>query len=277
MKKRLINSIALCLIGANVLLPIKDVNIINFSKDNNIETVVNIPDYDDSMFVELVSEDLIVEELVVEDLIVDYLEGTSYINEYGQAVITNVDDILVLVNKKRNLPSNYKPKDLVIPKVKFSFNGTHDKKHLRKEAASALEELFLGAQEENITLYAVSGYRSYSTQKGLFDRKANAVGAEKANLLVAKPGQSEHHTGLAMDISAKSINFVLEEYFKDTAEGIWLKTNAHKYGFIIRYQEDTTETTGYSYEPWHVRYVGKEIAAQIYEENITLEEFLGDI
>lgn len=258
MQKSIINAIALGLIGTNVLLPIKDIDAINLLKNKNVQVV----NYNDSN---------------IENLTIDYLENTSYITEYGQVIIINSDDNLVLVNKKRNLPFNYKPTDLVIPKVKFSFSGNLEKRYLRQEAATALEELFLGAQKENIILYAVSGYRSYSTQKVLFDNKSRYVGAEKANSLVARPGQSEHQTGLAMDVSARSINFVLEEYFKDTAEGKWLKINAHKYGFIIRYQEDTTGITGYSYEPWHVRYVGKEIAAQIYEANITLEEFLGDI
>lgn len=259
MQNNIINAIVIGLIGTNVLLPIKDINTINLLKDNTKEIII---DYDNSE---------------LDNLTVSSLKGSSYINENGQAIIKNVDDFLVLVNKKRNLPHNYKPNDLVIPKVKFSFSGNYEKRYLRQEAASALEELFLGGQAENIILYAVSGYRSYSTQKSLFDNKSRSVGAEKANLLVAKPGQSEHQTGLAMDVSSKSINFVLEEYFKNTAEAKWLEANAHKYGFIIRYGEDTTEITGYSYEPWHVRYVGKEFATQIYEANLTLEEFLGDI
>lgn len=259
MQTTIINAIVIGLIGTNVLLPIKDINTINFPGNDKIESIV---DYEDSG---------------PDDLTPNYLEATSYINDHGQVIVTNVDDNLVLVNKKRNLPYNYKPMDLVIPKVNFSFGGKHDKKHLRKEAASALEELFFAAQEENIMLYAVSGYRSYSTQKALFDNKSRSVGVEKANLLVAKPGQSEHQTGLAMDVSVKSIGFVLEEYFQNTAEAEWLKVNAHKYGFIIRYEEDTTEITGYSFEPWHIRYVGKEFSQQIYETNITLEEFLGDI
>ena len=96
-------------------------------------------------------------------------------------------------------------------------------------------------------------------------------------MLVAYPGQSEHQTGLAMDVSSQSVGFTLEEDFGQAKEGIWLKDNAHKFGFIIRYGKDNTHITGYSYEPWHIRYVGKDVANEIYEKNITLEEFLGDV
>ena len=95
--------------------------------------------------------------------------------------------------------------------------------------------------------------------------------------MVAYPGQSEHQTGLAMDVSCQSVGFTLEEDFGQTTEGIWLSENAHKFGFIIRYGKDTTNITGYSYEPWHIRYVGKDAAKEIYDLNITLEEYLGDV
>ena len=208
---------------------------------------------------------------------IDYLKDTTYEDENGKLIVKNTEDILVLVNKKRNLSSDYKPEDLVIPSVRFPFKEILEKKYLRKEAADALEELFIQAEKEDIILYAVSGYRSYNTQKMLFDNKERKVGFEKANLLVAYPGQSEHQTGLAMDVSSESVKFTLEENFGQAVEGKWLKDNAHKFGFIIRFQKETTDITGYSYEPWHIRYVGQEIAKEIYEKNITLEEFLGDI
>lgn len=208
---------------------------------------------------------------------IDYLKDTTYEDENGKLIVKNTEDILVLVNKKRNLSSDYKPEDLVIPSVRFPFKEILEKKYLRKEAADALEELFIQAEKEDIILYAVSGYRSYNTQKMLFDNKERKVGFEKANLLVAYPGQSEHQTGLAMDVSSESVKFTLEENFGQAVEGKWLKDNAHKFGFIIRFQKETTDITGYSYEPWHIRYVGQEIAKDIYEKNITLEEFLGDI
>lgn len=205
----------------------------------------------------------------------DYLKDTSYEDAEGKLIVKNTEDILVLVNKKRNLPSDHKPTDLVIPNVKFPFEEHLEKKYLRKEAAEALEDLFEEAKKDGLTIYAVSGYRSYNTQNMLFNNKANKVGIEEANLVVAFPGQSEHQTGLAMDVSSQSVKFDLTKDFGQVPEGKWLKDNAHKAGFIIRYKEGTTDITGYVYEPWHLRYVGKDIAGEIYELDITLEEFLG--
>lgn len=205
----------------------------------------------------------------------EFLKDTIYIDKEGKRIIKNPNDILVLVNKERNLTSEYKPSDLVIPNIKFSFKGEDQKKFLRKEAAKALEELFKEGEKESINLCAVSGYRSYSRQDLLFNNKVKKVGFEAANKLVARPGQSEHQTGLAMDVSSDGVNYSLEEVFEQTAEGKWLKENAHKFGFIIRYPNEKVDITGYSYEPWHIRYVGKQVAAEIYEGNITLEEYLG--
>ncbi len=196
-------------------------------------------------------------------------------NNKGKNIIKNPDDILALVNKQRDLAPNYQPKDLVIPNVKFSFEGKDQKKYLRKDAAKALEELFKAGEEENIDLCAVSGYRTYARQELLFNNKVKKAGVKAANKLVARPGQSEHQTGLAMDVSSKNANYSLEEDFGQTAEGKWLNENAHKYGFIIRYPKKKVDITGYSYEPWHIRYVGKEVAAEIFNNNLTLEEHLG--
>lgn len=187
--------------------------------------------------------------------------------------VQNADDILVLVNKERYLDSDYKPNDLVVPDVRFSFDGEHEKKHMRKEAAEALERLFGQAQEEGIYIFALSGYRSYNTQKWLFENKANKVGEEAANKLVARPGESEHQTGLAMDITSQSVQFDLKEEFSETEEGRWVRDNAHKFGFIIRFTKDKEHVTGYNYEPWHLRYVGKKAAGEIYNKGIVLEEY----
>ncbi len=188
--------------------------------------------------------------------------------------VKNADDILVLVNKKRYLDSDYKPSDLVVPNVRFSFDGEHEKKYMRKEAAEALEDFFGQAYEESIYIFALSGYRSYNTQKWLFENKASKVGEEGANKLIARPGESEHQTGLAMDVTSQSVQFDLKEKFGETEEGKWVKDNAHKFGFIIRYAKNKEDITGYNYEPWHIRYVGKEVAEEIYNRGIALEEYL---
>lgn len=192
----------------------------------------------------------------------------------GKNVIQNPDNILALVNHQFSLPSTYAPKDLVRPKVAFSFgNKDIEKSYLRKEAAVALEKMFAAAKKQNIELYAVSGYRSYERQDELFQAEINRVGEEKAVQAVAVPGTSEHQTGLAIDISGKSVNLELTEKFGTTPEGKWLAKNAHKFGFILRYPKDKVDITGYQYEPWHFRYVGIKAAKVIYEKKLTLEEY----
>jgi len=204
-------------------------------------------------------------------------ENTTLINANGKQIVTNVDSLLVLVNKNRSIPADYVPENMVIPNVKFSFEGDNPKKYLRKEAALALEELFQSAKNENLDLLATSGYRSFQRQKSIFDNKAKAIGEEAANKLSAYPGQSEHQTGLAMDITCSKASFSLSESFGDIDEGIWVKENAHKYGFIIRYPKGKEEITGYNYEPWHLRFVGKNTANYIYENDITLEEYFTQV
>jgi len=191
----------------------------------------------------------------------------------GIAVITNASSPYALVNKKRNLPSDYAPSDLVVPNVPFSFSGDSPKKQMRKEAAGALEKLFEAAKDDGIELKAVSGYRSYATQKAIFESNVNRKGEEAANRTSARPGQSEHQTGLAMDVSSASASYGLEESFGDTKEGKWLAKHAADYGFIIRYPKGKEDLTGYSYEPWHVRYVGGQIAKDIANKKLTLEQY----
>ncbi|HDX9637554.1 TPA: M15 family metallopeptidase [Bacillus cereus] len=183
------------------------------------------------------------------------------------------DNVHVVVNKEYGLPTNYKPQDLVVPDVPFSFRGTLEKSHLRKEAAKALEKLFRMANQEGIQLNAVSGYRSYDYQKRLYKNNVKRKGQEHTDRFSAKPGHSEHQTGLTMDVSSKSVNNDLEISFAKTKEGNWLKENAHRAGFIIRYPKEKENVTGYAYEPWHIRYVG-DIAEKIYKEKLTLEEYI---
>lgn len=186
-----------------------------------------------------------------------------------QTEVTEPSDIMVFVNKSTSLDKKYVPSDLVW----VDLRGVRETQ-LRKEAAGALEDLFKEADSKAITLYCCSGYRSFETQQELYQENVRTYGQKEADLISAKPGQSEHQTGLAMDVTADSVNLGLDESFGETAEGEFVKNNAHKYGFIIRYPEDKTSITGYAYEPWHLRYVGKDAASTIHEKNITLEEYL---
>ncbi len=176
---------------------------------------------------------------------------------------------LFLVNRSFVLASDYKPDDLVKPDVECVYDNTT----LRREAAEALENMFSAAGQEGYILVAVSGFRSYGQQSSIFQRKVDAVGKKRALLTVAPPGASEHQLGLAMDLGTKK-SLALTEAFGETKEGRWVQQHAHEFGFIIRYKEEWTDVTGYSYEPWHIRYVGKEHAERLYQMNIPLEEYI---
>lgn len=183
---------------------------------------------------------------------------------------SNLGDIQVLVNKTHELPSDYEPSDLVTVPLRGSRET-----QLRQQASDALVKLFAAADSDGVTLYCASGYRSYSMQEDLFAENVAAYGEEQANLVSAKPGQSEHQTGLCMDLTCESMGMDLQESFADTAEGQWIANNAQNYGFIIRFPEGKTDITGYSYEPWHIRYVGVDAAKEIHSKNETFEEYLG--
>lgn len=190
-------------------------------------------------------------------------------------VVPNPSNILVLVNKSNSLTADYVPQDLVIPNVKFTFDEIVPQKYLRQEAAAALEQLFAKAKQDNISLVAVSGYRSFDRQADIFAR--NFAKSPNANIVSALPGESEPQTGLAIDVSSPSVNYLLTKSFGETVEGHWLNKNAAQYGFIIRYPEDKESITGYQYEPWHIRYVGKAAAVTIMEQGLTLEEYLSEV
>jgi D-alanyl-D-alanine carboxypeptidase len=193
-------------------------------------------------------------------------------------VVANPGAMNVMVNKFWSLPEGYRPGDLIKPNVPFSFGDENsDRSKLRAEAAESLEVMFNVAKGEGIELYARSGFRSYETQEAIFKNEVATFGYEQAVLYVAVPGTSEHQTGLAMDITAKSVGLELVEALEGTAEGRWLAENAHHYGFILRYPKGKTNITGYAFEPWHFRYVGVDIAGEIYTKGITLEEYLGDV
>lgn len=182
-------------------------------------------------------------------------------------------DLLILVNKQYKAPSV--PYTLVKPDVTPTKESVSENIYMRPEAAKALEELFAAAQEDDIVLYATSGYRSYSTQKAIFDRKAEERGEKAANRSVAKPGHSEHQTGLAMDIEGQTtLGTGLTGAFGESPEGIWVAENCHEFGFIIRYPKDKTHITGYIYEPWHLRYVGVDAAKEIAALDVTFEEYI---
>ncbi|MFS0782783.1 D-alanyl-D-alanine carboxypeptidase family protein [Bacillus sp. 1P06AnD] len=196
----------------------------------------------------------------------------------GKQVIQNPANGLALVNKQFELPAAYIPSGLARADVVYSFgSGQAEKALMRKDGAAALEKMFAAASREGIELAAVSGYRSYTRQREVFQAEVRKNGEKAAWKVVAKPGQSEHQTGLTMDISSASNGYALSTEFEQTKEGKWLAKNAHLYGFILRYPKGKEQITGYSYEPWHFRYVGTKYADIMYKNKMTLEEFMDNV
>lgn len=187
----------------------------------------------------------------------------------------SIDDpasLWVVANKRRPLsPVDHVPSDLRTAAIPFVYPAV-----LRSEAATAAEQLVAAAAAEGISLSSQSAYRSYATQKQVYAGWVAQLGQAAADLTSARPGHSEHQTGLAIDFSAVPANCTLDQCFADTAQGRWLAANAWRFGFHLRYPEGATSITGYEFEPWHYRYVGPELAVELHETGIrTLEEFFG--
>ena len=178
------------------------------------------------------------EKVSIEKPNIEEKDGITYVNN------------IMLVNKKYGLPKNYDPK-------------------VNEEALQKLKEMQADAKVLGLSIPLVSGYRSYKTQEELYNKYVKKDGEEKASMYSAKPGYSEHQTGLAFDIGS------VEDSFANTKEAEWINNNSYKYGFIVRYPKNKTSVTGYIYEPWHVRYLGIDIATKVYESGLTLEEYLG--
>lgn len=185
-------------------------------------------------------------------------KGNIIKNYYG---VTYVDDI-VIVNKTYSLPSNFTPNNLV------SINGYIKVVDYVNDAFVSLKS---DATALGLNIYASSGYRSYNDQNYIYNNYVRMDGVEKADTYSARAGYSEHQTGLAIDLNTVNMSF------DNTSESNWLKDNCYRYGFIIRYPKDKDSITGYMYEPWHIRYVGKELAKVLYNEGnwLTLEEYYG--
>jgi D-alanyl-D-alanine carboxypeptidase len=194
----------------------------------------------------------------------------SFFNR-GLHSIDDANSIWVVGDKLRPLnPIDYVPQDLVTANVPYTANAL-----LRAEAAAALEQMFAAALAEGAGQLAVqNAYRSYETQVSLHNRLVGQLGIERARAQSAVPGYSEHQTGLSADIISSPQVCSIEACFGGTPQGIWLAENAWRFGYHLRYPADKTPVTGYIYEPWHFRYVGLELAAELQvTATTTLEEF----
>ena len=184
----------------------------------------------------------------------------------GLRSIDDPNSTWVVVNKLRPLvPIAYAPGDLV------DIGGGMQ---LRAEAAQAVAALRAEAAAAGLDVAVQSAYRSFERQQGLFGNATARFGIAGAELRSARPGFSEHQTGLAVDVGGGGCD--IERCFGDTAEGRWVVANAHRTGFLVRYPAGSEPITGYQYEPWHLRYVGPELATEMHETGVaTLEEFFG--
>jgi D-alanyl-D-alanine carboxypeptidase len=191
-----------------------------------------------------------------------------------QYSLTDPNSIWVVVNKQHPLsPISYAPNDLRYPNVPLRVAGLPEMQ-MRSAAAAALEQMFAGANAAGYKLMVSTAYRSYTYQQTLYSGYVSSQGQAAADQESARPGYSEHQTGLAVDIRNGADTCSLEACFGTTPEGEWLAANSYKYGFILRYPADKESVTGYEYEPWHFRYVGPDLAAEMHKQHIeTLEEF----
>lgn len=256
----------------------KDIKISNIIKlvNNDIDKIKDL-EYDD-IILSLVDEDYYIYDNTVR--YVNYYKENS--NLSTKNIITNVNSNidrpyytdmestdmskgnLIIVNKYYQLSEDYVPSDLVTIESGYTgWNGAQ----LTKDAYEAFKLMVDAAKKDGIKIFSFSPYRSYQTQYNTYWGYVSSYGREETDTFSARPGSSEHQTGLAVDING------CDDNFGDTKEGKWLVNNSYKYGFILRYPKGKEYITGYQYEPWHFRFVGVDAATKIYELDITFEEY----
>ena len=180
-----------------------------------------------------------------------------YSNYYKTNKNLSLEDIVTRVNIPNNLEKT---------------NSDYSKKGMMlvKEAKDMFEKMYYDAKKEGYNIRIMSSYRSYNYQEKLYNNYKNKEGKEEADKYSARPGFSEHQTGLCVDIDDKNLNY--EDFYKSSSYE-WMINNSYKYGFILRYPKDKENITGYIYESWHYRYVGIDIAKYIHDNNITFDEY----
>lgn len=226
---------------------------IDYFKKENIDRYISYKDKNKKLDVKQVIKDVNMN-----------LDKEKYVYT-SEALNKNTEKILV--NKYYYLDEKYIPNNLVEISTLYSRQGMK----LVDYAKEAFEELSKNALKDNMNIIAMSSYRSYEYQVKLYNNYVKKDGKEAADTYSARPGFSEHQTGLAVDVYNKKESYT---NFEKTEEFKWMQNNAHKYGFILRFPKDKENETGYQYESWHYRYVGKDIAEYIHKNNISLEEYI---
>jgi len=203
------------------------------------------------------------------DMVIAYVNANVDLGGYNGIIkIKNPESVSALVNKNFVLPSSYVPDDLVTVEGKF---------RLREEAAAQFIRMKTDMNALGYKVYLMAGYRTYQRQSSKHSGAVNSSGLALADIQFARPGHSEHQTGLAIDIVQKTgIKYMTQAAFESSREFAWLMKNAHRYGFILRYPENYTDIHGFIFEPWHWRYVGSGIATTMYNDGIIMfEEYYG--
>lgn len=190
-----------------------------------------------------------------------------------QFSLTDPTSPWIIVNKKRSLPAGYVPEDLRVPDVHLRLAPSEEQMKFRRVAETDLKAMFLAAKAESVDLVFGSGYRSEATQKQFYNQYVVQSGQANADTFSARPGHSEHQTGLAFDLTTPDGSCHLQICFESTPGGQWVQKHAHEYGFVVRYPNGKESITGYQYEPWHLRYVGLDLARELLTKKQTLEEF----
>ena len=185
--------------------------------------------------------------------------------------IDGVGSLWWLVNRDRPLPDGYVPADLVVPNVPFDPDAGSIQ--LTAATAAAFEAMAADAATAGYQLQLNSGYRSADDQQRLYDAFVDDYGLEDAEQLVARPGTSEHQTGMAADVGL--VGLPDDQVFGSTPASVWVAANAQRFGFTLRYPPDKSAITGYANEPWHLRYVGTDLADQLFTSGLTMEEHFG--
>ncbi len=239
--------------------PYKDLKNISYYKDENFNRYLTYKEQHPELDYETV--------VTYVNIGLDYA-FYSYINDADLS-----EDNLLLMNKYFKLPAEYEPGDLETISSDYFIFGNSYVRTMRKEAREHFEQMASDAIANGTPVYGQSAYRPYSMQSQLYDNVVASSGQEYADNDTARPGHSEHQTGLAIDVSSTKSGNML--YFENTDSFTWMQENAHRYGFILRYPNGKTGITGFMYESWHYRYVGETVATDMHNNypNLTYEEY----
>ena len=230
--------------------------------------------------IEQAYEEIEAKKKAIEQPTTDYDPGGNYW-EYPSIIYPcsrSGDDLLVLVNKSYQLPADYSPTDLT-PIENSGIRATRSGMLIRTIIVTDLSALISAANTAGIDLSALSAYRSYDTQQSTYNYwvSYNNGNIAAADMVSARPGHSQHQLGTTIDFSTSEISDQLGEQFAQTAAGQWMAQHAWEYGFVLAYPQGAESITGYNFEPWHFRYIGRENAQEWQESGLTLEEWLEEM